>query len=290
MKFTVMHGCHNRFVVVDVTGRPKVRRHVTWNEVARAICDRQDGVGADGLLLIAASTAAKARQADIRMKVYNPDGSEPEMCGNGIRCAAKYAYEYGLVHTESFRVETDGGIVMVELHVKHGKVEAVTVDMGQPRKIPREFHVRSDGSEWRIPVQVNVAGHTLAGKVISMGNPHCVIMVDDVDAFPVQEIGPLIAGHADFPRGTNVEFIQVLSVLSSYRVKLRTWERGVGETPACGSGACAVVAALQGADNPFKAAITVEQRGGTLKLKVREDGSILMTGPAVEVFSGDWPA
>lgn len=271
MKFTKMHGAGNDYVYVDLH-EEKVADPAA---LARALSDRHTGVGSDGLILIAPSKAA-----DFRMIMFNADGSEGEMCGNGIRCIGKYVYDHGLTRKKAVTVETKGGTVALTLHAQNGKVEEVTVDMGSPRPVPRNFHIRADGTS---PVlREKILNYDCF--VVSMGNPHCVIPVSSADAAPVTTDGPLIEKHPDFPSKVNVEFVQVLA---RDHVRQRTWERGSGETYACGSGACAVTAALATAGLADRS-LRIDLLGGTLRIEWRKDGRLYMTGPAVEVFRGEW--
>jgi len=272
MKFTKMHGAGNDYVYVDVF-REKVADPA---KVSIAVSDRHTGIGSDGLILIAPSKAA-----DFRMIMFNADGSEGSMCGNGIRCIGKYAFEHGLTKKKVITVETKSGTVSLALHAKGGKVDRVTVDMGLPRAIPKEFHVRANGM-WTVLKEV---AEGLEGFVVSMGNPHFVVPVDSTETAPVATMGPRIEKHPDFPSRVNVEFVQVLS---NTHVRQRTWERGSGETFACGSGACAVGYAL--ADQGITSRkVRIDLLGGTLEIEQADNGRIYMTGPAVEVFSGEWP-
>ena len=272
MKFTKMHGAGNDYVYVDLH-REKVARPA---ELARAVSERHTGVGSDGLILIAPS-----RKADFRMIMYNADGSEGEMCGNGIRCVGKYVYDHGLTRRREIAVETRAGVVSLRLHVRGGRVERVTVDMGPPRPVPPSFHVRADGT--RTVLREKADG--LEGFVVSMGNPHFVVPVESAEAAPVTTRGPALERHPDFPSRVNVEFVEILS---RGRVRQRTWERGSGETLACGSGACATAVALASAGLADRR-LRVDLRGGTLEIEVAGDGRVYMTGPAAEVFSGEWP-
>jgi diaminopimelate epimerase len=272
MKFTKMHGCGNDYVYVDAA-REKVADPAA---VARSVSDRHTGIGSDGLILIAPSKAA-----DFRMIMFNADGSEGSMCGNGIRCIGKYVFDHGLTKKKSLAIETPGGTVGLTLHAKNGTVDRVTVDMGAPRPVPESFHVRADGQKNLLRVKVE----GFDAFVASMGNPHCVIPVPSVDQAPVTTVGPVIEKHPDFPSRVNVEFVEILS---KERVRQRTWERGSGETHACGSGACAVGWALSSAGFTGKK-IQVDLTGGSLDIEVAADGHVYMTGPAVEVYSGDWP-
>jgi diaminopimelate epimerase len=271
MRFTKMHGCGNDYVYVDLS-REKVADPAA---LARAVSDRHAGIGSDGLILIAPSQAA-----DFRMIMFNADGSEGSMCGNGIRCIGKYVYDHGLTRKKSLSIETKGGTVGLELHAKNGTVDRVTVDMGAPRPVPASFHVRADGRKTLLRIKVE----GFDAFVASMGNPHCVIPVPSVGKAPVTTTGPVIEKHPDFPSRVNVEFVEVLS---KNRVRQRTWERGSGETHACGSGACAVGWALSSAGLAAKK-VRVDLTGGSLEIEVGADGRVYMTGPAVEVFSGEW--
>jgi len=272
MRFTKMHGAGNDYVYVDLS-EEKVRDPAA---LARAVSDRRTGIGSDGLILIAPS-----RKADFRMIMFNADGSEGEMCGNGIRCIGKYVYDRGLTRRKEIAVETGGGVVRLVLHPRGGKVREVTVDMGAPRPVPPAFHVRADGA--RTILRERAGGFD--GFVVSMGNPHFVVPVESVETAPVTAKGPEIEKHPDFPSRVNVEFVQILSPSC---VRQRTWERGSGETWACGSGACAAAAALA-AHGLAGRKLRIDLRGGTLRVEHAAGGHLLMTGPAVEVFRGDWP-
>jgi diaminopimelate epimerase len=272
MDFTKMHGCGNDYVYVDAH-RVKIADPA---RLAVEVSDRHGGIGSDGLILIAPS-----KTADFRMIMFNADGSEGSMCGNGVRCVGKYVRDRGLTRKDELTVETRSGVVSLKLHSRGGKVDQVTVDMGPARPVPREFHVRADGAKTLLRERVE----GLDGLVASMGNPHCVIVVDSVDAAPVTTTGPRIETHADFPSRVNVEFVEILS---RGHVRQRTWERGSGETHACGSGACAVGFALSSTGRTDRS-VRVDLTGGTLRIEHALDGRILMTGPAVEVFRGDYP-
>jgi len=273
MKFTKMHGAGNDYVYVDAH-KEKI---ADPSALAVRISDRHTGVGSDGLILIAPS-----KKADFRMIMFNADGSEGSMCGNGIRCIGKYVLDHGLTKKKAITVETKSGTVALDLHVSGGKVDQVTVDMGPVRPVPRDFHVRADGIK---PLLVEkIEGFDCF--VASMGNPHCVIPVDSTDSAPVTTKGPVIEKHPDFPSRVNVEFVQILS---KTHVRQRTWERGSGETFACGSGACAVGFALS-SQGLIERKVRIDLLGGTLHIEVGNDGRVRMTGPAVEVFSGDFPS
>ena len=275
MRFTKMQGAGNDYVYVNGF----TERIDDPASLAGPISDRHFGVGADGLILILPSDIA-----DVRMKMFNPDGSQAH-CGNGLRCVAKYAYDNGLVSGERFTVETLAGALEVDCTVENGKVSAVTVDMGAPRVTRGEILMTGDNPDRRVIREpLEVADRDFEITCVSMGNPHCVIYVDNVGSFPVGRYGPIIENHEAFPERTNVEFVQVVS---GARVIQRTWERGAGETLACGTGACAVCAAGVLCDVTDRR-LAVELLGGELQLDWREEGTIMMTGPAVTVFEGDY--
>jgi diaminopimelate epimerase len=274
--FVKMQGCGNDYVYVDGF------HHQVDDPVAlaKAVSDRRFGIGSDGLILILPSD-----KADVRMRMWNADGSESEMCGNGIRCVAKLAYERGLAPKKArLTAETGAGVLGLDLTVTNGSVEAVTVDMGEPRLERAEIPMV--GAPGRVVDEELRAGdRAFRVTCVSMGNPHCVTYVDDVKAFPVERYGPLIETHLGFPRRTNVEFVQVVS---RGEVIQRTWERGAGETWACGTGASAVGVAgvLTGRTDR---AILVHLRGGDLHIAWPEGQGVRKTGPAVVVFEGSWP-
>lgn len=274
MKFTKMHGAGNDYVYINCFTE-QIDDPVS---LSQQISDRNFGIGSDGLILILPSS-----RADLRMRMFNADGSEAEMCGNGIRCVAKYAYDHGLTRKTDISVETGNGILTLHLFVNNGgRVERVRVAMGRPRLTRAEIPMIGPAGEQVVNVPVDIAGWRLELTCVSMGNPHAVIYVEDVEQFPVTQVGPLIEHHAWFPKRTNVEFVQILS---PGEVIQRTWERGAGETLACGTGAAAVTVAgvLTGRT---ERSITNHLRGGDLLMEWRADGEVLMTGPAVEVFSG----
>lgn len=277
MRFVKMHGCGNDYIYIDCFRQPMPRDPA---ELSRRMSHRHFGVGGDGLILICPS-----QQADARMRMFNADGSEAEMCGNGIRCLAKYLYEHGLARKPHLRIETGRGILDLELHLKNDSVERVTVDMGEPiLDAPRVPTTLEGHPPTNVPLSID--GETLLVTVLSMGNPHCVIYVEEPTDKQVLGYGPLIERHAAFPRRVNVEFVQILS---PQEVRMRVWERGSGETLACGTGACAVCVAgvLTGRT---QRRLLAHLLGGDLELYWSEiNGHVYMTGPAVEVFTGDWP-
>jgi len=288
MHFTKMHGIGNDYVYVDCLTNPPARNPA---ELAKKISDRHTGVGSDGLILI-----CKSEQADARMRMFNADGSEAQMCGNGIRCVAKYVYDHGLVRKPRLTIETGRGVLTLDLETKNGKVEQVTVNMGRPileaDKIPTSL-------EGNPPVNVplvlldappfppiSLATQQLRVTCVSMGNPHCVSFVDEITDLMVGYIAPQIEKHPAFPERVNVHFVQVHS---AEEVTMRTWERGSGVTLACGTGACAVcVAGVLSRRTGRK--LLAHLPGGDLRLHWSEtDDHVYMTGPAAEVFQGDWP-
>ncbi len=277
MRFTKMHGAGNDYVYVDCFRNPMPHDPAG---LSRVISDRHTGVGSDGLILICPSD-----RADARMRMFNADGSESEMCGNGIRCVAKFLYDHGLVRKPALTVETGRGVLSLELEVQGGAVRQVRVDMGEPILEASRIPTTLAGDP---PVQVPLAvdGRTLSVTCVSMGNPHCVSFVDALNDELVLGIGPKVERHPAFPRRTNAEFV---IVNGPDDVTVRVWERGSGETLACGTGACAVAVAgvLTGRT---QRRVTAHLPGGDLRLHWSEnDNHVYMTGPAVEVFSGDWP-
>ena len=275
MKFTKMHGAGNDYVYVNCF-EEQVSNPV---ELAIRVSNRNFGIGSDGLILIMPSD-----KADVRMRMFNSDGSESEMCGNGIRCVAKYAYDHGIVTKTEITAETGAGILTLQLFPDgHGKVERVRVNMGPPRLSREEIPMNGSPAAQVVAEELTVLDKTFRITCVSMGNPHCIIYVDDVDSFPVATYGPLIENHQLFPRRTNVEFIQIIS---RTEVKQRTWERGAGETLACGTGASAVCVAGV-LNNLTDRNILNHLAGGDLELEWVENGPVFMTGPATEVFSGE---
>ncbi len=275
MKFTKMQGAGNDYVYVncfeECPDNPA--------EVARKVSNRNFGIGSDGLILIMPSSVA-----DVRMRMFNSDGSESEMCGNGIRCVAKYAYDHGIVGKKEITAETGAGILTLQLFTDTAdKVEKVRVNMGEPRLTRAEIPMIGDGAGRVVDEPLNILHSVFRITCVSMGNPHCVIFVDDVENFPVEKYGPLIENHELFPRRTNVEFVHVVS---RNEVRQRTWERGAGETLACGTGASAVTVAGV-LNNLTERRIVNHLSGGDLEMEWPENGPVFMTGPAVEVFRGE---
>ncbi|MCX7677897.1 MAG: diaminopimelate epimerase [Spirochaetes bacterium] len=275
LKFTKMHGIGNDYLYIDAR-RKKIKN---VEELARKMSHRNFGVGADGIILILNSNIA-----DFKMRIFNADGSEAEMCGNGIRCFAKYVYDHGLTKKKKISIETLAGTKYVDLFTKHDKVSKVRVDMGEPILLRERIPMKGDPG-MVINEELQLDGLKFRITALSMGNPHVVIYVEDIENFPVQKYGPLIENHPAFPKRTNVEFVQVIS---ETEVIQRTWERGSGETLACGTGASAVTVAGVLTKKTLRH-IVVHLRGGDLDIEWNEnDNHVYMTGPAVEIFEGVW--
>ncbi|MDA8442591.1 MAG: diaminopimelate epimerase [Peptococcaceae bacterium] len=275
MKFTKMHGLGNDFILIDyfADGQPEL----DFPSLAVQMCDRFRGIGGDGLILILPSA-----RADARMRIFNSDGSEPEMCGNGIRCFAKYLYDRGLVQSNLLQIETLRGILTVQLHTSDNIVESVVVDMGEPILQPDLIPTTGSG-ERIVDYPLAVEGQEVRVTAISMGNPHCIIFAADAAAVDLSTLGPKLELHPFFPRLTNVEFVQVLD---KNDVIMRVWERGAGPTLACGTGACAtLVACVLNGKTERKARVRLP--GGDLYIEWAEDNHLYMTGPATEVFWGE---
>ncbi len=273
MKFTKMHGCGNDYVYVNCLEE----RVDNPPAAARVVSDRHFGIGSDGLILIEPSDVA-----DFRMRMFNPDGSESAMCGNGIRCVAKYVFDHGLTRKTELDIETGAGVKHLMLTLCGGRVSAVRVDMGEPRLDRTDVPML--GAPGRVLCEVlEVDGRRFEVSCLSMGNPHTVIRVAEPTDELVLRFGPKIETHPVFPERTNVEFVQVLS---RTKVRSRTWERGTGETLACGTGACATCVACA-LNRWTDRCVTVHLLGGVLEIEWARDNHVYMTGPAVEVFSGE---
>ncbi len=273
--FTKMHGTGNDYVYVDLF-QQKLENQA---EVAKVVSDRHFGIGADGLICIAPSETA-----DCRMIMYNADGSEGAMCGNGIRCVAKYVYDHGIVRKDHMSVETKSGIKQLELTVEDGKAVYVKVNMGEVVLKPSEIPVQAEGEDF-IARQIEAAGENYTVTCVSMGNPHCVVFTEGIDGMDLEKTGPLFENHPLFPDRINTEFVEVLD---DHTLKMRVWERGSGETISCGTGTCAAtVAAVLNGHCPRGEEIEVRIRGGALYDTYLENGEVLMKGPATEVFQGE---
>ena len=274
MKFTKMHGLGNDFLVIDARRLPDA----DFAALARRLCHRHTGVGADGLLLVLESGAA-----DVRMRIVNSDGSEAEMCGNGIRCFAKYVYERGIVNESAFSVETLAGIMRPELLLEDGRVSQVRVDMGEPALSCADIPVLGEGR--CIERALDVGGRTLTVTSVRVGVPHTILFVDDLAAADVAGLGAQIERHSAFPQRTNVDFVQCLDART---VEVRTWERGCGRTLACGTGACSVAVACALTERTGRS-VDVRIELGTLHIDWAADNHVYMTGPAALVCEGETP-
>ena len=274
MKFTKMHGIGNDYVYVNCF-EESVKNPA---EVSKFVSDRHFGIGSDGLILISPSAIA-----DFRMNIYNADGSQAEMCGNGIRCVAKYVYDYGLTDKTEISVETLAGIKYLRLQVENGKVASVEVNMGAPILEPKEIPVAVEESPV-VNVPVEVKGKIYHMTCVSMGNPHAIIFMNNVKDLDIAAIGPYFENHTVFPKRTNTEFLEVLD---RNTVNMRVWERGSDETLACGTGACATTVACI-LNDKTENEVTVHLLGGDLKIRWdREANQVYMTGPATVVFDGE---
>lgn len=277
--FVKMHGLGNDFVVIGALDEMPLPEE-SLSDFARFVCDRHFGIGGDGVIWILPS-----QFADFKMRIFNPDGSEAEMCGNGIRCAAKWFYDRDYAKGNLVKVETMAGIKTVWIQASEGKANLMTVDMGKPIFEPSQIPTNLGDKKQAIEVSLNVEDvGSFIVSAVSMGNPHCVIFTKDVDSLPFESIGPKIEHHSAFPQRTNVEFVEVIS---PSELKVRVWERGVGLTLACGTGACAslVIAAKTGRTGR-KAKVHLP--GGDLMVEWHDDERVYMTGPANEVFHGEF--
>ncbi|MCM1425808.1 MAG: diaminopimelate epimerase [Eubacterium sp.] len=279
MKFTKMHGCGNDYIYIN--GFEEKIATEEKPELVRKISDRHFGIGGDGAIFINPS-----HEADFEMEMYNADGSRAEMCGNGIRCVAKYVYDKGLTDKTDISVISCGQIKYLKLFLKDGKVDTVKVNMGAPELHPEKIPALIEGGKDRIvdePILVN--GREYKMTCVSMGNPHAVVFMDDVDNLNIEKIGPFFENHECFPKRMNTEFVKILD---RSHVQMRVWERGTGETLACGTGCCATVVAciLNGLTDET---VTVKLLGGEIEITWnREENLVYMTGPAETVFDGDY--
>jgi diaminopimelate epimerase len=277
--FTKWHGLGNDFILVE--GRPERQpnggRSPGAADLAIRACDRHFGIGADGLVFI-----FEDDQGMLNMNIFNADGSEPEMCGNGIRCVAKYAYQRGLVTGRSFSVRTRAGIMVPEVILDGERVAAVRVDMGEPALERELIPVQGAAGTRMMDEEIAVDGERVVTTAVSMGNPHCMLFVPDVSTAPVHSLGPRLERHGLFPNRTNVEFIEIGD---GDEIAVRVWERGVGETLACGTGACASVVGAALTGRTGRRAL-VNLKGGQLQIEWSQNNHVFMTGPAEEVFQG----
>ncbi|MCI6283130.1 diaminopimelate epimerase [Selenomonas sp.] len=274
MNFTKWQGCGNDFVLIDC----RAQELADYGAFAQKACDRHDGIGGDGILVVLPSD-----KADFRMRIFNTDGSEAEMCGNGIRCFARYLYDNGITKKKKFTIETGAGILVPEIIETNGTVTGVRVDMGEPVLEADKIPMVGYGSNHVVNEPVEVAGRKWHITGVSMGNPHCVVFVDDIKTTPIEEVGPIFETQERYPKKTNTEFVQVLD---RQHMRMRVWERGAAITLACGTGACATLtAAVLNGLTDRKAEIQLD--GGTLTIEWDErDNHLYMTGPAVQTFAG----
>lgn len=275
LKFTKMHGTGNDYVYVDLFQQ----QVENMPELSIRVSDRHFGIGSDGLIGIAPS-----KTADCRMIMFNADGSEGAMCGNGIRCVAKYVYEHGIAAKDQITVETKSGIRHLGLTVENGVVTYVSVNMGKAILAPAEIPVNASGADF-IARPLTAGGKEYAVTCVSMGNPHCVVFTEEIDGLDLEKTGPLFEHHELFPDRINTEFVEVIDRKT---IKMRVWERGSGETISCGTGTCAAtVASVLNGYCDRGAEIEVQVRGGALYDTYLENGDVLMRGPATEVFQGE---
>ena len=275
MKFTKMHGAGNDYVYVNCFEESLPEDIAS---LAMAVSDRHKGIGSDGLILICPS-----EKADARMRMFNADGSESEMCGNGVRCVAKYVYDHGIAKQQTLKIETGAGVLHLDLELAGSRVSQVRVNMGQPILKSAEIPTLLPGDP-PVDADLDLGDQSLKVTCVSMGNPHCITFVDELNDHWVHGIGPKVEVHPMFPNRVNAEFIEVVSPTE---LKMRVWERGSGETQACGTGACAsaVAGVLTGLSERN---VLIHLPGGDLRLEWAEAGEVYMTGPAVEVYEGIW--
>lgn len=275
LKFTKWQGIGNDFVLVN-----GFEEKITdYSRKAIEVCDRHFGIGADGLVI-----ALPSEIADFRMRIFNSDGSEAEMCGNVTRCFARYLYENGLTDKTDLCIETLAGIIKPRLLFENGKIIAVCVDMGEPRLTKGEIPMAGNAEDRAVNIPVTVGETVYDITCVSMGNPHCVIFADEVENLDLQALGRPIETNLIFPRKTNVEFVKVLD---RHTLRMRVWERGAGVTLACGTGTCATVVAAV-LNNKTERQVLVRLDGGDLFIEWRDDNHVYKTGPAVEVFRGEY--
>lgn len=275
IKFTKMHGLGNDYVYIDCTDEQKIKN---ISSLAQFISNRHFGVGSDGLILI-----CKSDIADFKMRMFNYDGTEAEMCGNGIRCVGKFVYDKGLTKKDNITVETLAGIKKLKFNIKKGKVETVEVDMGEPILEPDKVPVISEEAIVK-NLKIKARENEFKFTCVSMGNPHAITIVDNTKDFNIEKYGPVLEKDEHFPRRANIEFIELVD---KNNIKMRVWERGAGETLACGTGACASVVACA-LNGYIENEANVELLGGTLKIRWdKENNHIYMTGPATTVFEGE---
>lgn len=278
MKFTKMQGCGNDYVYVD--GAKEIIPQEKKPDIVRRLSDRHFGIGGDGVIFINPS-----KEADFEMEMYNMDGTRSEMCGNGIRCVAKFVYDKGLTDKTTVSIISGGSIKYLDLNIENGKVSTIKVNMGAPILKAADIPVVADDENAHVIAEnIEIDGKKYKMTCVSMGNPHAVVFMEDIENFAIEKIGPLFENHVRFPKRTNTEFVKVID---RKHVEMRVWERGTGETLACGTGTCATVVAciLNGLTDDE---VMVKLLGGTLKIKWdRDENLVYMTGPAVTVFEGE---
>ncbi len=278
IKFTKMHGLGNDYVYIDCYSEEVDLGNIS--DLAKFMSNRHFGIGSDGIILI-----CKSDVADFKMRMFNFDGSEAEMCGNGIRCVGKFVYDKGLTDKETIKIETLAGIKVLNLNVKDGKVETVRVDMGEPIFSPKEIPVIFEKGTVK-DLKIRALDKEFSFTCISMGNPHAITIVENTKEFDIEKYGPILEVDKHFPKRSNIEFIEIMD---KNNVKMRVWERGAGETLACGTGACATTVACN-INGLTGRKVNVELLGGTLEIEWDEKTNhVFMTGPAVTVFEGTVP-
>lgn len=278
LKFTKMHGCGNDYIYID-GARERIPAEQK-PELVRHLSDRHFGIGGDGVIFINPSD-----QADFEMEMYNMDGTRAEMCGNGIRCVAKYVYDKGLTDQTQISVISAGRIKYLDLHVENGRVSTVKVNMGEPILKACEIPVLAEDEKGEVIAEpIEIEGKSYRMTCVSMGNPHAVVFVEDVQDFPLEQVGPGLEKHPRFPKRVNAEFVKILD---EETIEMRVWERGTGETLACGTGACAAAVACS-LNGLTKDTVTVKLLGGTLQIQWdKAENRVYMTGPATTVFEGE---
>ncbi|WP_077735498.1 diaminopimelate epimerase [Bacillus sonorensis] len=276
-RFTKMHGLGNSYIYVNQFEENLPEELLP--DLAVKVSSVYTGIGSDGMILICPSD-----KAPVKMRIFNSDGSEGKNCGNGLRCVAKYAYEHNLVKETSFLIETLSGLVTAEVEVRDGKVVSATVDMGEPRLLKADMPMLGEEQSQTVNEQMTFAGHDMKGTAVSMGNPHIVFYLDNIEEAPLTTLGPVIEKDERFPEGVNVEFVEVEN---AQELHFRVWERGSGITQACGTGACAAaVASILNGFSERETDITVHLAGGDLIINWKNDGRVMMTGPAETVCEG----
>lgn len=276
IKFTKMHGLGNDYVYIDCYSKEVNLGNIS--DLAKFMSNRHFGIGSDGIILI-----CKSDIADFKMRMFNFDGSEAEMCGNGIRCVGKFVYDKGLTYKETVKIETLAGIKILNLNVKNGKVETVRVDMGEPILNPKEIPVDFDKEPVK-GLKIKAIDREFDFTCVSMGNPHAIAIIEDTKVFDIEKYGPVLETEEHFPKRSNIEFIEVID---KNNVRMRVWERGAGETLACGTGACATAVACN-INGLTERKVNIELLGGTLEIDWDEETNhVFMTGTATTVFEGE---